>query len=191
MLSILGLTLNTLGAFLVLIPDIPRLFRFAHNFPPLNTIEEAEKQLYYEEELTPEHPGFERIADAYFSYSPPFSDTTRLDELEGNSVQARLGSAKIEFSGHGYSVRRIVKEDDKSIFESRYTIELSNEANDKLRDHLAQYGIKAPNPYIAAETPKGRVPEIVEKYKRRVIFRMGAALLLAGFCLQTIDRLLI
>lgn len=35
MLSLVGLTLNTLGTFHILVPDIPQLYRGAHRFPPL------------------------------------------------------------------------------------------------------------------------------------------------------------
>lgn len=188
MLTVLGLVLNTLGALIILIPDIPKLYRFAHRFRPLKTIEQGEKQLYHEGELRPDHTGFDRIANAFFSRSPPLSDAPRLDDLDSMSAEARYGDTVFKGEGSGYAVKRIVQNEANTIFDATYTVELYSRAMLNLQNQLAEYGIRSPNPYLTMDSRQGAFPDLIEKYKRKLFFRIGALLLVIGFVLQVIDQ---
>lgn len=188
MISLLGLVLNTVGAFIILIPDIPKLYRVSHRLPPLKTIESGEKRLYQEGEIQPEDTGFKHISEAFFSGSPPMSDAPRLDEAESTSVMIRLDGKELESESGGFAVKRIMRNEGATISDSTYTIELYSQPALNLNNFLSNRGVAAPNPYISVESSQGAIPEYVEKYKRKVIFRAGAALLLVGFVLQGIDK---
>lgn len=191
MISFLGLVLNTVGAFLILVPDIPRLYRLSHRVPPLKTIEMGEKQLYHDGELAPKHPGFEHIVEAFLSGSPPLSDAPRLDEAETNSVMVRVGDTELEFDDGGFNVKRILRDEGESISDSTYTVEMYSQPALAVKEHFTDFGVPTPNPYISMETAQGAFPEYIEKYKRRLFFRAGAGLLLFGFLLQAADRLVL
>jgi hypothetical protein len=190
MLSLTGLALNTLGAFIILIPDIPWMYRRAHSLPPLQTIEAGEKHLYFEGAIRPDHPGFNRITEAFFSGSPPLSDTPRLDELDSMSAYLRVGDKTFEVDGDGYAVRRIVRNEGDTISESTYTVELYSQAAQTIQQRLSEQGFTPSNPYLSIDSAQGALPELIETYKRRLFFRTGAALLLLGFVFQVIDRVL-
>lgn len=188
MLSLTGLVLNTLGAFVILVPDIPKLYRASHHLPPLEKIEAGEKQLYQNGELQPEHRGFKHIAEAFLSESPPLSDAPRLDEADTNSAMARIGDTEVASEDGGFKVKRILRNEGDTISDSTYTVELYSQATLALNEQLAEVGIPVPNPYISMESSQGAFPEHIEKYKRRLFFRAGAILLLIGFILQAMDK---
>lgn len=187
-LTVLGLVLNTLGALIILIPDIPKLYRFAHRFRPLKTIEKGEKQLYHENELRPEHTGFKRIAEAYFSGSPPLSDAPRLDNVDSNSAMVRIGETELKADDGGFVVKRFLRDEGETIYDCTYTVELYSEPLLEIQNHLAEFGVPTPNPSISMQSSQGASPDYIEKYKRRVLFRIGAILLLIGFILQLIGQ---
>lgn len=191
MISFVGLLLNTLGAFLILVPDIPRLYRLSHRIPPLKTVEVAEKQLFHEGELNPDHSGFEHIEEAFFAGSPPLSDAPRLDETETNSVMVRIDGTELEFDDGGFAVKRFLLNKGETITDSTYTVELYSQPVLDVKEHFADSGVPAPSPYLSVETNRGALPEYIQRYKRRLFFRLGAGLLLCGFVLQVIDRLVV
>ena len=188
MISLLGLILNTLGAFVILIPDIPALYRLSHRFPPFRAIESGEKQLYYNGELRPQHSGFEHISKAFFSGSPPLSDTPRLDEANSNPAMARIGDTELKSDKEGFEVKRILRNEGDTISDSTYTVELYSKAVLDINSQLAEVGVETPNPYISMDSAQGAFPEYIDRYKRRVFFRSGAILLLIGFALQAADE---
>ena len=187
MLAVLGLILNTLGAFTILVPDIPKLYRVAHRLPPLKTIEEGEKQLYHEGELRPEHTGFGWIEEAFYSQSPPLSDAPRLDKAETTSAMVRIGDLELNPDSTGFQVKRILRNEGATISDSTYTVELYSQPALDIQNHLAQFGIESPNPYLTMDSSQGAFPRYIEQYKRKLIFRFGAFLLLAGFLFQLVD----
>lgn len=190
MLSLIGLILNTLGAFVILVPDIPRLYRAAHRLPPLETIEAGEKQLYHNGELQPDHAGFDRIAEAFLSGSPPLSDADRLDDAGGGSAMIRIGNTELKSEEDGFQVKRILRNEGDTISDSTYTIELYSRASLDLNEQLAEVGVDIPSPpYLTMESSQGAFPEYIEQYKRRLIFRMGALLLFLGFLLQALSKI--
>lgn len=191
MISFLGLVLNSLGALLILIPDIPRLYRLSHRIPPLKTVQAAEKQLYHEGELNPDHSGFEHIEEAFFDGSPPLSDAPRLDEAETNSVMVRIDGTELEFDDGGFAVKRVLRNDDDTITDSTYTVELYSQPVLDMKQHFDDAGVPVPIPYLSVETSRGALPEYIQRYKRRLFFRVGAGLLLCGFVFQLIGRLVI
>lgn len=191
MISLFGLVLNTLGAFVILVPDIPKLYRACHKLPPLETIEAGEKQLYQDGELLPEHPGFDHIAEAFFSESPPLSDAPRLDDADTNSAMVRIGDTEIESDRGGYEVKRVFRNDGDTIFDSTYTVELYSQPMLRVNERLAEAGIPTPNPYLSMESSHGAFPEYISRYKRRLFFRLGAFLLLIGFAMQVLDRIIV
>lgn len=191
MISLFGLVLNTLGAFVILVPDIPKLYRACHKLPPLKTIEAGEKQLYHDGELLPEHPGFNHIAEAFLSESPPLSDAPRLDDAETNSAMVRIGDTEIESDRGGYEVKRVVRNDGDTISDSTYTVELYSQPMLRVNERLAEAGIPTPNPYLSMESSHGAFPKYISKYKRRLFFRLGAFLLLIGFAMQVLDRIIV
>jgi len=191
MISLLGLVLNTLGAFVILVPDIPKLYRACHRLPPLETVEAGEKQLYYNGELLPEHTGFDRIAEAFLSESPPLSDAPRLDDAETNSAMIRIGDTEIEPEKGGFEIKRIVRNKGDSISDSTYTVELYSQPGLRVNERLAEVGIPTPNLSMSMESSSGAFPEYISRYKRRLFSRFGALLLLIGFALQALDKIVI
>jgi len=191
MISLLGLILNTLGAFVILVPDFPKLYRSAHRLPPLQTIEAGEKQLYHNGEIEPDDPGFGYISEAFLSESPPLSGTPRLDKSDNNSVIVEVDGEEIKSDSGGFVVKRILHNEAPTVSDSTYTVELYSEPLHSLNDDLAEHGIATPDPYLTMDSAQGAIPEYIENYKRKIIFRAGAVLLLLGFILQAIEKIAI
>ena len=190
MWSLIGLTLNSIGAFLVLIPDIPWLFKQLSRIPPLKTVEEAEKKLYMEGEITPSDSGFDRIEEAILSGSKPFSDVDRLDNLENMDSYLRINDQEVEFEGSGWRLQRIEKEDENVLSNSDFSVEMYSESGLNMGEWLLERGLPPlTGPYLESTIPNGTLPEMIDEYKKRIISRTGAILLLIGFIAQIIGKM--
>lgn len=186
MLNQLGLILDATGAFLVLVPDIPRLRQGFENIPPLKSVEKAKRKLYLEsEELLPEDPGFSRLQEAIISGTQPFADVPRWDEIEESEVTIEVAGETLQFDEPGFRAVKITKEDDKPLSQSTFAVEYKPNAVVNMEEYFKERDVPSPgSPKIKAELPPGRLPQLVEEYKRRLVSRTGAGLLVIGFLLQ-------
>lgn len=195
-----GLALNTVGALFVLAPRLQSLMRGLDRVWWFQHMEEAKAQLYRQGKVDRETPGFKHIAAAV-EYGNNWTKLPgeRLEQGDKNDIQLEIDGEIHHFESEGYDlfeIERIEDEDaypmiedltgrppvSQTIFTLKYRPRVADETGISI--------IKEMTPFIAARSPPGQLPRQIQDHKERLVFRLGASLLLLGFVFQLIPSAL-
>lgn len=195
-----GLALNTVGALFVLAPRLQTLMRGLDRVWWFQHIEEAKAQFYRQGKIDRETPGFNHIAAAV-EYGSNWTNLPgeRLEQGGKSEIQLEIDGEIQHFENEGYDlfeIERIEDEDAYPMFENltgrppvSQTIFIL-----KYRPRVAEETgipiLKEMIPFIAVRSPPGQLPRQVQDHKERLVFRLGASLLLSGFLFQFVPSVL-
>lgn len=191
-----GLALNTVGALFVLAPRLQILMVAIDRIWWFQRMEVAKAQLYRQGKIDRGTLGFKHIAAAV-EYGNNWTKLPgeRLERGGETEIQFEVDGEVQHLESEGYDlfeIERIEDEDaypmiddltgrppvSQSIFMLKYRPRVANEVEPPI--------VKEMIPIIATQSPPGQLPGQIQDHKERLVFRLGASLLLIGFVFQLI-----